>query len=354
MLLRSLVLAMPLSLVLAGCATAPPQAPAPSQPQEQPRPQVPAQAPADTPRAEPEVANLTPLPSLLLIGEDAAGRYYSMVAKATFTIESDGRLTLADQGGGQGGEPVAPHADMQDQSMSTECKPYGAVANQRTTWFPYTGVFVRGGTLVGAQADGADAAIKTLTEHEGAQMLYTGKDADPTEYYYAPCVGAQRVATGWRLDRYLPDGGQLRVRADARNGNGNGKGQTLALKLPKPFAPFVLVRYQSGAMIPVPMRAVLATVDLPERRVVLQFQGTYAVEPAIRKMELRLIVPGSRPSEGETAARHAERTQAQLRDLARCAPPKGHAIEPCANPQRTPDPLIFYSSQQVRERAKRR
>ena len=199
MLLRSLVLAMPLSLVLAGCATAPPQAPAPSQPQEQPRPQVPAQAPADTPRAEPEVANLTPLPSLLLIGEDTAGRYYSMVAKATFTIEADGRLTLADQGGGQGGEPVAPHADMQDQSMSTECKPYGAVANQRTTWFPYTGVFVRGGTLVGAQADGADAAIKTLTEHEGAQMLYTGKDADPTEYYYAPCVArsAWPLAGGW-------------------------------------------------------------------------------------------------------------------------------------------------------------
>src|SRR5258707_9724151 len=65
---------MPLSLVLAGCATAPPQAPAPSQPQDQPRPEVPAKAPADAPHAEPEVANLTPLPSLLLIGEDAADR----------------------------------------------------------------------------------------------------------------------------------------------------------------------------------------------------------------------------------------------------------------------------------------
>ena len=122
MLLRSLVLAMPLSLVLAGCATAPPQAPAPSQPQDQPRPEVPAKAPADAPHAEPEVANLTPLPSLLLIGEDAAGRYYSMVAKATFTIEADGRLSLADQGGGHGGEPMAPQADMQDQSMSTDRK----------------------------------------------------------------------------------------------------------------------------------------------------------------------------------------------------------------------------------------
>src|SRR5256885_4719313 len=70
----------------------------------------------------------------------------------------------------------------------------------RSTWFPYTGVFVRGGTLVGARADGADVAAKALTEHEGAQMLYTGKDADATEYYYAPCVGAQRVSTGWRLE----------------------------------------------------------------------------------------------------------------------------------------------------------
>jgi hypothetical protein len=240
---------------------------------------------------------------------------------------------------------MAPQSDMQDENMSTQCKPYGAVANQRTTWFPYTGVFVRGGTLAGARAGNQALATKVLTEHEGAQMLYSGKDADATEYYYAPCVGAQRVARGWRLDRYLPDGGQLRVRAD--------NGRILNLQVPKPFAPFVLVRYQSGAMIPVPMRTVLATVDLAERRVVLQFQGTYAVEPAIRKMELRLIVPGSRPSEGETAARHAERTQAQLRDLAACAPPRGHAIEPCANPQRKPDPLIFYSSQELRDRSRR-
>ena len=346
MFLRSLALAMPLSLVLAGCGSTPPQAQVPSQPRDQPRPEAPARAVSEAPRADPEVANLTPLPSLLLIGEDQAGRYYSMVAKATFTIEADGRLRLADQGAGQGGEPMAPEADMQDENMSTQCKPYGAVANQRTTWFPYTGVFVHGGALAGVRAGNQALGTKVLTEHEGAQMLYAGKDADATEYYYAPCVGAQRVSRGWRLDRYLPDGGQLRVRAD--------NGRILNLQVPKPFAPFVLVRYQSGAMIPVPMRAVLATVDLAERRVVLQFQGTYAVEPAIRKMELRLIVPGSRPSEGETAARHAERTQAQLRDLARCAPPKGHAIEPCANPQRRPDPLIFYPSQELRERAKRR
>ena len=44
-----------IGLVLAGCATAPPQAPAPSQPQDQPRPEVPAKAPADAPHAEPYI-----------------------------------------------------------------------------------------------------------------------------------------------------------------------------------------------------------------------------------------------------------------------------------------------------------
>jgi hypothetical protein len=342
----ALVLALPLALT--ACVSVPSrQAAEPSQAAaNQPDTQAaPAAAAAASAQADPEVANLTPLPSLLLIGEDDAGRYYSMVAKASFAIEADGRLRLIDHGEGSAMEPMAPEADMQDENMSTQCKPYGAVANQRTTWFPYTGVFVHGGTLLGARAPGQALALKPLTEHEGAQMMYTGKDADATEYYWAPCVGARQVASGWRLDGYLGDGGQLRVRGDRLR-----KGRTLDLKLPQPFAPFVLVRYRSGAMIPVPMRTVLATVDLAAQRVVLQFQSTYAVEPAIRKMELRLIVPGSRPSEGETAARLAERTQAQLRDLAGCAAPRGQAIEPCADPRRMPDPLIFWSSEELRKR----
>src|SRR5256885_10532574 len=34
----------------------------------------------------------------------------------TLFRSADGRLSLADQGGGHGGEPMAPQADMQDRS----------------------------------------------------------------------------------------------------------------------------------------------------------------------------------------------------------------------------------------------
>ncbi|KAI5935587.1 Formylglycine-generating enzyme [Manis javanica] len=264
------------------------------------------------------------------LGETLPAATTPWVAKATFTIEADGRLSLADQGGGHGGEPMAPQADMQDQSMSTECKPYGAVANQRTTWFPYTGVFVRGGTLVGARADGGDVAAKALTEHEGAQMLYTGKDADATEYYYAPCVGAQRVSTGGPWTPTSPTAGSCAcapMRAAER-------GQTPELKTPA-LAPFVLVRYQSGAMIPVPMRAVLATVDLAERRVVMQYQGTYAVEPAIRKMELRLIVPAAARPQARPPRATPNAPRPSCATWPAAPRPRAMPSSPAPNPQRT-------------------
>jgi hypothetical protein len=292
--------------------------------------------PSQSQSLEPEVANLTPLASQLFTGHDQAGAYYSLDAKATFAIDAPGKLRLLDL---RSGEPVPGAADMQGETMSTACKPFGAVANQRTTWFPYTGVFVRGGTLAAVSSRGGNIGIKSLSARNDGAMIYTGHDADETEFFYAPCVGAQRVTHGWRTQRYIPDGALLRVRTDA--------GTRVDLQLPQRFVPYVLLRYRSGAVIPVPTRMVLATVDLSSRRVVLQYQSTFAAAVPIRKIEMRLITPGGLPSSGETAARYQERTQAMLQDLAACPPPHAHAIEACATPTRMPNPLIYYSSAEL-------
>lgn len=118
------------------------------------------------------------------------------------------------------------------------------------------------------------------------------------------------------------------------------KGALLRLSLPSPTEPYVLLRYHSGAMIPVPMRPVIVTVDLVERRLVAYFQTTYADQPPLRKVELRAVLPGQTPAEGETEARFRERSEAVLGDLRRCPAPTG-PIEACATPEREPDRRIF-------------
>jgi hypothetical protein len=144
------------------------------------------------------------------------------------------------------------------------------------------------------------------------------------------------MTSGWRSDRYVPGDAFLRVRGDG--------GRVGELQLPQRFVPYVLLRYQSGAMIPVPMRIVLVTIDLTSRRVVLQYQSTFAVAPPIRKIELRLSAGDSKRPSGESVSRFEERTQATLADLAACSPPQRHAVEACATPLRRPNPLIFFPS----------
>lgn len=291
---------------------------------------APADERADPTPTDPEIVSLAPLRALLMTGEDRAGLYYSLVTKATFAIEPNGELRFL-----AAGEALLDASSAGD-GLSVACEDFGAVANQRTTWFPYTGVFVRGGSL--REARTAQTALKPrpLSPDDGGGFIYAGADARTTEYFYAPCVGAYRVDAGWRFDDYLPLDATLRLRAK--------DGRAIELQPPRPFAPFVLLRYRSGALIPLPMRVVLATVDLIEKRVVLQYQTTFATLPAIRKAELRLIAPDGAPGEDESAARHAERTQATLADLAACAPPRELAIEPCADATRRPDPRIFLGA----------
>ena len=269
-----------------------------------------------------------PLNAFLLTAEDAAGAYYSVVAKASFTIGADGALSLIESGG----EPTIGIDT--DNATDFDCTAHGGGYNQRTAWFPYTALFVHGGSLEKVTtAKGATQIQRVLSLDSDGSVVYRGADARATEYSFVPCAGAQRAEPGVRLDTYLGADDRLMLR--------KANGQRLRLRLPQPFAPFVLARYEDGAMIPVPMRIVIASVDLAERRVVLQLQTTIAMSPPIRQLELRAVLPQGEPGEGESPERYRERTSVLLADLATCAPPLAQAIEPCANSSRRPDPRIF-------------
>ena len=311
-------------LALAACRTTTPDAPARASTAE-----AAADPPADPPAVVAEYLSYAPFKSFLMTAEDAAGAYYSVAAKASFAIKADASLSLIESGG----EPTIGS----DTANATDfdCMAHGGGYNQRTAWFPYTALFVHGGSLEKVTgANGAARVQRVLSiDAEDGSVVYRGADARDTEYSFVPCVGAQRAAPGVRLDTYLGGDDRLMLR--------KGNGERLRLRLPQPFAPFVLARYQDGATIPVPMRIVVASVDLAERRVVLQLQTTIAMSPPIRTLELHAALKQGEPGEGESPARYRERTSALLADLAACAPPLVQAIEPCANPSRRPDPRIF-------------
>lgn len=272
-----------------------------------------------------------PFRSFMLTAEDAAGTYYSIGAKATFTFGADGKLSLVQDGD----EPVINSTT--DEATDFQCMEHGGGYNQRTAWFPYTALFVRGGELDRVRsADGDMRKLRALSVDEDGSVVYRGDGQRSSEYSFVPCVGSHRAEPGVRLDSYLNGSDRLMLRM--------ANGKQMHLRLPQPFAPFLLARYESGAMIPVPVRIVVASIDLIERRLVLQMQSTVAMTPPVRKLELRAIMKGGEPAAGESASRHRARTQAVLSDLARCAKPIEQAIEPCADSTRKPDPRIFLSA----------
>lgn len=314
--------------LLTACAQTPP-APPREVPATQPEP-------APTPVAEvapapPETVNFTPFPGNILMCDGACsarvGRdYYTWNVKLSFDIDRQGRLSVA--------EPQEPALTVDDDPAEDgRCTAKGSPGNQRNTWFPDTAIFVRGGKLISVRA-GKQKPLKlaTLSGEKGGALRVRGKGARATEWVYQPCVGAHRVASGARLDGFLPREAVLAVKPE--------KGALLRLSLPSPTEPYVLLRYHSGAMIPVPMRPVIVTVDLVERRLVAYFQTTYADQPPLRKVELRAVLPGQAPAPGETEARFRERSEAVLGDLRRCPAPTT-PIEACATPERTPDGRIF-------------
>lgn len=272
----------------------------------------------------PQVQNLTPFPHLTLAGVDQFGEYTSLALKISYALQADGQLLPLRRGQ----EPmVDEHTPIED---NFECQPHGARFNQVTTWYPDTGVFVRGAQLSRVlNRAGQARPLLALEPREHGLMGAIGAHPDALVYAYVPCVGEHRVAQGMRSEGHLAPGDRLQLQTDA--------GAELSVVLPDYPRPVVWLDFADRAARAIaPAELVLLTVDVPRQRVVAQYQLTVAMRPPVREATWSAVLPS------DALADHPERQQinAAVADVIRRCEPSTRPMPSCTFPhQRLPELL---------------
>lgn len=120
--------------------------------------------------------------------------------------------------------------------------------------------------------------------------------------------------------------------------------QTGATKLrfavPRLFSPFFLARYETGAMMPTPMRGDTVIIDLDRREMTVMYRGTIPTTPDLRRGEFRLIFEPHEPSPDSTLEETRARFVEQQAYLERCGVPE-EPVEPCSIPDHLPSRAFF-------------
>jgi hypothetical protein len=275
----------------------------------------------------PKWVNDSSFPSMLLVGTDKFGDYYSAVSKLSFTFNGAGQLSL-DRAGQE--ELVLPLHDVETKQRQYDCTKNGGGSNQSTTWFPDTAILIRGGVLSAIRpAGGAAMPIFSLSPVEDGLLQFVGEGARGTavEMAYVPCVSGERVSAGYRTAGFIPTG----FRSTEFTSAGTAidislpSGEKLTLALSALPLPYIVRRYTGRPADETtkrqPMRLVLATVDVPTKRVVLQFQATFPLKVLPPTVEWRAYLSDAAPPEGVSAARYARRVAEVARELAACQAP---------------------------------
>lgn len=299
--MRAAAPGLALAAALAGCAAPP--------------------APVSQDEARPphRIVNNTPLPHVTLTGIDKFGEYTSLLLKMTWVFDERGRMRLEESAQ----EPTIGQHTPTDQE--TACLPHGAAFNQRTTWFPDTGLFLSGVRWVGiAAAGGQPRPLVALSEGDGGTMSVAGPQAREIEYGYVPCVGERRVREGHRTVGYVAPGDWLEVQPTGAKG-------TLRLQIPPDPMPYVILRFagRPTQQALVPGRIVLLTLDVARRRLVLQYQATAALRPQVAQATWDVTLP--RQILARLEEKDARRQRAVKEYLAACIAPN-KPMDPCANP----------------------
>ena len=297
--------------VLAGCVAAP----------ESSRKGV--DAPAEQRVAPPRVENRTPFPHLTLTGVDKFGEYTSLALKMSYHIDEQGQLQL--QRGDQ--EPlIDEHTPLEDDYR---CQPHGAGFNQRTTWFPDTGIFVQGATLTQlADARGQRKPLLPMVAGDRGEVAVTGPQARELEYAYVPCVGPRRASAPVRTVGYVAPGDRLTLRP-APTGRAQRRPASVVLTLPQDFRPVLLLDFADRTQrAVVPARIVVFTVDWPARRAVAQYQATVAMQPQVESATWTMTLPPEMVSDDPGMQQVNDAIRGYIKT---CSPPT-KPMDPCANP----------------------
>ena len=284
-----------------------------------------ASAPEET-YAGPSV--LGKLPHVSRHGEDRLGEYISITSKQTYAISGEGLALL----GAADGEALVEH-DVEGDAAYT-CTEKGAAWNQSTLWFPMTGLFVQGGKLDRVrQGNGETREVQSLrtTWFAESKLFYTEGDK---AFTFAPCVGPQLVKQGAYTEAFLKPGDVLRVAVP-------GQKQALELALPAENRPHGALEFANGQHAIAPMRIVLATVDVPRKRLVLQYQLTFPAQPVVREVALGATESEEQMRDAVDAAdetvpkalAHRQQTQRMLdAHLAKCTAPTSPIVDVCTQP----------------------
>ena len=305
--------ALAVSALMAGCASQTPSGPRPE--------------PTGSDDARPpQVRNTTPFPIIGLTATEKDRAYVSLGIKLSYRIDARHQLHLLTDDL----EPMLN--ERHDVADDFRCMAYGGGYNQRTTWYPDTGLFVAGAQLTGVRAAGGQARpLVRLSDGGDGSMAASGRGAREREYAYVPCVGSQRVAAGVRTDGYLQPGDQLTLRPA-------GKGaRAVSVSLPMHTRPFVKLDFQDGGQAAVvPAHPVLMSIDWPRRRAVVQYQVTAALLPQIDKATWMTTLP--QPLDTLDPIVIAGNAELE-RYLASCPSPR-QVMDPCADPNR-PLPVLL-------------
>ena len=286
-----------------------------------------AEAEAEDEDVAPHVTSQGDLPHVTRHGESPAGQYRAITSKQTYAI-TDAGLALLDAADG---EALVEHDVEGDAAY--QCTDKGAAWNQLTLWFPVTGLFVRGGTLARVtQASGEPHGIKGLrtTWFAQSKLFYTEGDK---AFTFAPCVGPQLVKQGAYTEAFLKSGDALSVAVP-------GQKQALVLALPAENRPYGALEFADGQHAIAPMRIVLATVDVPRKRLVLQYQLTVAPQPEVRVVTLGVSQSPAQAADevgeaGPKAVAYQQQTQRMLNaHLAACVAPTSPLADACTQPSK--------------------
>ena len=269
----------------------------------------------------PQVQNLTPFPHLTLAGVDQFGEYTSLALKISYALLPDGQLLPLR---GEQEPMVDEHTPIEH---NFECKSHGARFNQVTTWYPDTGLFVRGAQLAGVlDRAGQARSLLELHKREHGLMGEIGSHPQSLVYTYVPCVGEHRVEQGVRTEGYLAPGDRLQLQTDG--------GAELSVVLPDYPRPVVWLDFADrSARAIAPAELVLLTVDVPRQRVVAQYQLTVAMRPPVREATWSVVLPSAALTD------HPEHQQinAAVADLISRCEPSTRPMPSCTFPhQRLP------------------
>ncbi len=265
----------------------------------------------DEARLLPETVNHTPFPGKVFVSRNDEGTFLTAVLKVSFSVDPGGNIRY----------------DLNQEGLylatvsSQQCPDVPAEVSDFVTFRPQAEVYLRPGEKTRERSVGVRWNKKTLA--------VTGDDECPMLSSNDDLV----------VIPFPSDGDTFVVQIES---------EKLNFTIPKDFLPYLLVRYQSGALIPGPARADTIVVDPDLKRLLVTYRTTVRLQPEeveggrIAKLEFRAVQPesvlrsaGARPGSKEILRARA------TREFLRACPPPVVPGEVCISPETQVSPEVF-------------